>query len=238
MKARYPGQLIGLIWDSAPSHKDTASIEFLKQAEDDGWLKVVRIPGGITSVVQVGDIACNGPLKKRVKALYGKWRSDQIREIQERNNSRYTGNEKLVVSRDRIIEWVERAIREYNSDQMQDNTIVKTFRLVGQDPFNDSTQQFEEHLRSLRETGAYNALTLRHEEVERQKNFEESAETILLKLQDLTLDSMRAEEIGVALESNDSDLDEEEAMIESDTLVEDCDSDIDSQIDMMELVDE
>ena len=49
---------------------------------------------------------------------------------------------------------------------------------------------------------------------------------------------MRAEEIGVALESNDSDLDEEEAMIESDTLVEDCDSDIDSQIDMMELVDE
>ena len=200
LKARYPGQLIGLIWDSAPSHKDTASIEFLKQAEDDGWLKVVRIPGGITSVVQVGDIACNGPLKKRVKALYGKWRSAQIREIQEKNNSRYTGNEKLVVSRDRIIEWVERAIREYNSDQMQDNTIVKTFRLVGQDPFNDSTQQFEEHLRSLRETGAYNALTLRHEEVERQKNFEESAETILLKLQDLTLDSMRAEEIGVALE--------------------------------------
>ena len=90
----------------------------------------------------------------------------------------------------------------------------------------------------MRETGAYNALTLRHEEVERQKKFEESAETILLKLQDLTLDSMRAEEIGVALESNDSDLDEEEAMIESDTLVEDCDSDIDSQIDMMELVDE
>ena len=31
-----PGQLIGLIWDSAPSHKDTASIAFLKQAEDDG----------------------------------------------------------------------------------------------------------------------------------------------------------------------------------------------------------
>ena len=90
----------------------------------------------------------------------------------------------------------------------------------------------------MRETGAYNALTLRHEEVERQKKFEESAETVLLKLQDLTLDSMRAEEIGVALESNDSDLDEEEAMIESDTLVEDCDSDIDSQIDMMELVDE
>ena len=97
LKARYPGQLIGiLIWDSAPSHKDTASIEFLKQAEDDGWLKVVRVPGGITSVVQVGDIACNGPLKKRVKALYGKWRSAQIREIQEKNNStRYTGNEKF-----------------------------------------------------------------------------------------------------------------------------------------------
>jgi len=74
--------------------------------------------------------------------------------------------------------------------------------------------------------------------VERQKKFEESAETILLKLQDLTLDSMRAEEIGVALESNDSDLDEEEAKIECDTLIEDCDSDIDSQIDMMELVDE
>ena len=49
---------------------------------------------------------------------------------------------------------------------------------------------------------------------------------------------MRAEEIGVALESNDSDLDEEEAKIECDTLIEDCDSDIDSQIDMMELVDE
>ena len=90
----------------------------------------------------------------------------------------------------------------------------------------------------MRETGAYNALTLRHEEVERQKKFEESAETVLLKLQDLTLDSMRAEEIGVALESNDSDLDEEEAKIECDTLIEDCDSDIDSQIDMMELVDE
>ena len=90
----------------------------------------------------------------------------------------------------------------------------------------------------MRETGAYNALTLRHEEVERQKKFEESAETVPLKLQDLTLDSMRAEEIGVALESNDSDLDEEEAKIECDTLIEDCDSDIDSQIDMMELVDE
>ena len=51
------GEMIGLIWDMAPTQANKAIDEFLQSQSD--WLITGLIPGGLTSILQVGDLVAS-----------------------------------------------------------------------------------------------------------------------------------------------------------------------------------
>ena len=62
------GTKIGLIWDHAPAH-DSAEVQaFLHENRE--WLVTGLIPGGMTSILQVCDVAANHDLKVLMRQWY------------------------------------------------------------------------------------------------------------------------------------------------------------------------
>ena len=56
-KEMYPGKHVGFILDEAPAHMSKMVMDWVHEQED--WLTVIFIPGGLTSILQVGDLLCN-----------------------------------------------------------------------------------------------------------------------------------------------------------------------------------
>ena len=70
---------IGLVWDHAPAHDSVAVREFI--SDNSSWLVVALIPEGMTSILQVCDIAANASLKRFIRAWYAKWRGKELTKI-------------------------------------------------------------------------------------------------------------------------------------------------------------
>ena len=51
-----PNTKIGLIWDQAPSHKETSVQQYLEEQQAANKLFTSFIPAGLTSIVQVSDL--------------------------------------------------------------------------------------------------------------------------------------------------------------------------------------
>ena len=64
------GTRLGLVWDACPSHLSQLVQDRLRELEDSMRLFTVAIPGGLTSVLQLGDICINGPCKKSLRLSY------------------------------------------------------------------------------------------------------------------------------------------------------------------------
>ena len=47
---------------------------------DDGWLVIGVIPGGLTSILQPCDLVINADFKRALKQWYSKWRRDFLRD--------------------------------------------------------------------------------------------------------------------------------------------------------------
>ena len=56
-KEMYPGKHVGFNLDEAPAHMSKMIMDWVHEQED--WLTVIFIPGGLTSILQVGDLLCN-----------------------------------------------------------------------------------------------------------------------------------------------------------------------------------
>ncbi len=136
---------IGLIWDSASSHK---SEEVLQHAQEKG-IAVGFIPGGLTSIMQVCDLVVNKPLKQRFKQLYTAYKL--------RNDP--GAGKKVKVKRDDVLLWLEQAICEFNEKNHDGRLLEKSFKKYGQDfRVAGFPEEFKAHLQSLSENTIYEAL--------------------------------------------------------------------------------
>jgi len=170
LRAQYPaGSVILLIWDHAPAHDSAIVKDFIAAASD--WLVVKLIPGGLTSVMQVCDLSCNAPLKRRFKSHYTQWRAEQLRTQRQAFSEAADEAEdagvaapmgfKPVVKRDRaaVVNMVQKAFKGYNDEQLQEpvaaRAIRRTFVKAGQDPYAADTAAFTKYLNELEDHPVY-----------------------------------------------------------------------------------
>lgn len=175
-----PDKKILLIWDHAPAHDSEEVATYLAEHVD--RLVVCLIPGGLTSVLQVCDLACNAQLKTLFKAHYLQWRAGQLRRLQAEYEERVaelseTGVGRIpkpTLKRDRsaIIHMVEAAFRQFNDEQsakvVEERTIRKTFQRAGQDPFAEDLSCFDKHIADLMDNPTYRYGTLTAKETANQ----------------------------------------------------------------------
>jgi transposase len=119
LKACYPNDKLGLIWDAASSH---FSEQVMQEAADLG-ITLAGIPPGCTSLIQVCDLLTNKPLKQAFKKRYVSWKI--------RSDPGPGGKYKL--DRDNIICWLEDAFEEVNVNLSPQCKIAKAFATYGQD---------------------------------------------------------------------------------------------------------
>eukprot|EP01045_Picozoa_sp_COSAG04_P000551 COSAG04_NODE_13_length_42806_cov_92.030323_24_plen_337_part_00 len=149
-----PGEKIGLIWDCAPVHKDRRVNEFIKKAEEDGWLKVCYIPGGLTSVMQPCDIVVNAELKLRTKQWYGEWKENKLAELGSEQ-----GHVKIKMDRMELVLAMEKVRADLNEKERASPTIRPCFKKVGLDIWDDGTESaMGEWIKSLSTNALYKSL--------------------------------------------------------------------------------
>ena len=76
----YPGKKVGISIDMAPAQQLTGRVkEYVDKRTAEGRLVLEYIDGGLTSVLQVCDLAANKDIKGIIKRLYLQYRAGYIR---------------------------------------------------------------------------------------------------------------------------------------------------------------
>jgi hypothetical protein len=87
LKKQFPdGSKVLLVWDHAPAHDDKTVDAWLALNID--WLRVMCIPGGLTSIMQVCDLTANAQLKAEFKVIYARWRAQAACANSRRSTTR------------------------------------------------------------------------------------------------------------------------------------------------------
>ena len=146
-----PGEMIGLIWDRAPCQANAEIDAFIETQKD--WLIVACIPGGLTSIIQFGDLIANAQLKAYLKLWAAEWRCAKLRAM-----GWPVGHVKLKLDREELVLAMEKIIAKFNAKQRENPTIDKCFLKVGQDIFNDDLGPFNKYMETLSEITLYKTL--------------------------------------------------------------------------------
>ena len=155
------GARIGLVWDACPSHLSKLVQDRLQELEDQEKMWTIAIPGGMTSILQVGDICINGPCKKSLRASYLAY---TLEEVQRRRALGERGKIVVKVTRDQLMTWTENFVRDFNNKERSGITdvIIPCLPKLGQNIFVDETEPFSKWLESLKENSLYKALINAH----------------------------------------------------------------------------
>jgi len=155
------GMKIGLVWDACPSHLSQVVQARLRELQDQRRLFVVDIPGGMTSILQLGDICLNGPCKNSLRKSYLSYSLD---EVNRRKALGETGKIVVKVTREQLMTWTETFVDTFNSKESSGATdiIIPCLTKVGQNIFNDNSEPFTKWLESLNENALYKALLNAH----------------------------------------------------------------------------
>ena len=140
---------VGLTMDMAPAHRAGTVGEYIKRKYDEGRLVIEFIDGGLTSVLQVCDLAANKEFKATIKKLYIKWRGEYIRAQRQLTPNEPNKRIKIKIVIVKMTEIVEEAVRIFNAGQRTSRSIEKTFRSAGQDPWVNCEKEFKAHLDAL-----------------------------------------------------------------------------------------
>ena len=155
------GTRLGLVWDACPSHLSQLVQARLKELEDTMRLFTVAIPGGMTSILQLGDIRVNGPCKKSLRLSY---LSYKLNEVTRRKAAGERGKIVIKVTRDQLMTWTEDFVNNFNIKERSGvtNIIIPCLTKVGQNIFSHDNVTFSEWLDGLNENALYKALLNAH----------------------------------------------------------------------------
>ena len=135
---------MGLIWDATTSDFCDAAVEKAKELN----IVLGAIPPGCTSLIQVCDFIANKPIKQAFKQRFVAWKM---------RSDRGPGG-KYKVERSDVIQWLEEAFEEVNSNFAPLLRISEAFSAYGQDyRFLDQTA-FLQYLAKQEENGVYKSL--------------------------------------------------------------------------------
>ena len=159
----FKGRKIGLIYDNAPSHVSTEVMDWIasynRKAPENEQVIVEFVDPCLTSIYQPPDVVMNAPLKRLIRRQY----HDHIHRIlqDDARSSKFKAGDKVTIPRETLIEFVEKAYDEINSDNIRIRWIAESFNKCGLNPWGDDTC-FLKHLDKLNESGMYKALTEAH----------------------------------------------------------------------------
>ena len=149
------GCKVGIAYDKAPSHTDSL-LQWIEEENsiDPNGIKIIidYADECLTSIYQPCDVVINSKLKKTIRSKYS---SHMCRK------NRVAG-EKVKITREELVQFVEEAYEEINQQQKMDNCIKRSFELCGLNPYALDDSVFERHLASLSENSVYAALTAAH----------------------------------------------------------------------------
>ena len=139
----YPGKKVGISLDMAPAQQLTGHVkEYVDKRTAEGRLVLEYIDGGLTSVLQIADLAANKDIKAIIKRLYLTYRRGFIRT----ERAKYPGEpDKRITMKLPIVammEIIEAGVVEFNMKQRESESIKKTFISAGQHPWKDCTLEF------------------------------------------------------------------------------------------------
>ena len=152
----YPGKKVGISLDMAPAQQLTGRVkEYVDKRTAEGRLVLEYIDGGLTSVLQIADLAANKDIKAIIKRLYLTYRRGFIRT----ERAKYPGEpDKRITMKLPIVammEIIEAGVVEFNMKQRESESIKKTFISAGQHPWKDCTLEFKNHLDNLSKLPLY-----------------------------------------------------------------------------------
>ena len=145
LQSIFRGKTIGLIWDKHSSHYCDEVVEFIERCNADKATKtkivLELVDEGLTSIIQVPDVAVNKIFKALVKQRYHVYRSGLEMKI----------GEKISVPRETLVDFVLDAIAEINRQNFETHYIMDAFKRCGLNPWSQqkSLEAFREHLDRL-----------------------------------------------------------------------------------------
>lgn len=154
-------QTIGLVWDACPSHLDSrvsARIEELKQSRR---LITAVIPGGLTSILQLGDLVVNAPCKRFLRRKYSEY---TMSEIERRRNVGENGRIVITITREMLMTWCENFVTSFNYGERTGSTniLLPCLTKIGQNCFEPVTDNFDTWLTSLSKNALYKSMLEAH----------------------------------------------------------------------------
>jgi hypothetical protein len=149
----YKGKRIGLIVDHAPAHDPVViqpHVDAMNERKkvEGTYLVLGWIEKGLTCVYQPGDVGLNKTLKDNIREQYQKYKSKSVETL--------PAGSKFVVSREKLLEFIEEAFDQVNRDQVKKFSIYKTFKKCGLIPWEEDLSEFIKHLDELSQYSVYN----------------------------------------------------------------------------------
>ena len=144
IRSLYPGKKIGIVWDKAAAHTSDEVLDYAKEL----GIVIEFVHAGMTSIMQPCDIWLNKTIKTIVKRLYHAFENSLFLK---------TG-EKVIVPREKIVEWMEIAVQKVNDDNKRTRAAAMAFTKCGMNPHDFEKTEFAKHLETLCEDSIYYAL--------------------------------------------------------------------------------
>ena len=168
LRLTFPGKIIGLLFDCTPSHSKSL-VQWINEENEVSNTKIVveYIDECLTSMYQPCDVMINKPLKSKICSHY-------YMHVQELNSK---PGEKLVISREKLMNFIVSLYNDINNEQIYDRTIAESFNKCGVNPYllDSKLESFKRHLDSLNEVKAYELLI----GANNHKEFKASLDSIL-----------------------------------------------------------
>ena len=149
LNVRYPGKKVAISMDMAPCQTGARVKKYIEEMTNKGRLVVEFIDGGLTSVLQVCDLAANKEFKDTIKKRYLKYRANFLRA--ERAKTPNEPNKRIDMKMPivEMMDIVEKSVKRFNVGQLETRSIEKTFISAGQHPWKDCSAEFKTHLDNL-----------------------------------------------------------------------------------------
>lgn len=144
------GQKIVIIVDRAKQHFSAEVKDFLNSFNDSikpRRVVLTYINEHLTSILQVGDVAFNKPIKDAIVKRYWRFRHDSGEPLSSR----------FRISRRDMVSIIEDVIAEFNSGSRRDGRVREAFEKCGLNPYVGSLCRFQQHIEQLSVDSIYQA---------------------------------------------------------------------------------